>query len=136
MGITQEDKNLLLKDLCARLPYGVKGHYKYYDIIGGSECLTDENDGDITSIDINLGNPIKINGYYTEVDYVKPYLRPLSSMTDEEKDYMYRKFGWSYDDGYSWLQIEAWNYLYSIHIDVHGLIDKDLALEAPEGMYK
>ena len=68
----QKDKELLLKDLCARLPHGVhiwtndKKHLKLWSV------EPDEND------------VYWVNGVY-EVDEVKPYLRPLSSMTEEEK---------------------------------------------------
>ena len=64
--MTQEDKDLLLRDLCARLPYGVI-------------CKTSKGNG--------------INIKSTERDYfndkeeiIKPYLRPMSSMTKEEED--------------------------------------------------
>ena len=147
--MTQEDKELLLKDLCSRLPYGVKGHYKYYDIIGGRECLTDENDGDITSIDINLGNPIKINGYYTEVEYVKPYLRPMSSMTEEEKEELSIIRSEDFQLVKQWVKSESIketgtpcpvtcgevDFCNKHHLDYRGLIPMGLALEAPEGMY-
>ena len=65
-----EDKELLLKDLCARLPYGVK--VKSY-----SE----------RTVTLTLGNCDLISMFYKDEDdwYCKPYLRPMSSMTEEEE---------------------------------------------------
>lgn len=77
-----EDKQLLLKDLCGRLPYGVIVYHPDYD---GSETIdtlfTPDawDDGGIwCTIDDSWDSPHKIK-------YCKPYLRPMSSMTEEEK---------------------------------------------------
>ena len=59
-NMNKKDKELLLKDLCARLPYGV---------------IVEDRNGTHT---LNYGN----TELYTE--HIKPYLRPLSSMTKEE----------------------------------------------------
>jgi hypothetical protein len=69
--MTQEDKKLLFKDLCARLPYGVK-------VKCASEILT-----------LNV-NWLKVFQYH--LDEIKPYLRPMPSMTEEEKKYKLSKF--------------------------------------------
>lgn len=121
--MTQEDKQLLLKDLCTRLPYGV--------IIEG------------------LSGPIKLSDYYSRIDITKarlykPYLRPMSSMKDEEKDNLQSLHdiisNENYGDGYSpsaWNAITEWeDYCNARHLDYRGLIPIGLALEAPEGMYK
>lgn len=79
--MTQEDKDLLLRDLCARLPYGVI-------------CKTSKGNGHLCSIDQTIfGIEYGINIKSTERDYfndkeeiIKPYLRPMSSMTKEEED--------------------------------------------------
>ena len=114
--MTQEDKQLLLKDLCARLPYGVivntsRGDSKLWSIeICENEqyiCLT------------NIGSEL--------IDHVKPHLRPVSSMTEEELQYT--------ESHILTCDTESDFYL-SHHIDYRGLIEKGLALEAPEGMYK
>ena len=72
--MTQEDRELLLKDLCARLPYGVKCYeadVEYaFDIIG-----TTSNNKEFVFSD----------GYERNLEQIKPYLRPMSSMTEEEK---------------------------------------------------
>ena len=79
MNMTQEDKELLLRDLCARLPYGVKVQYKddifIIDYISG---IYEE---------IKLDTPDR---YTIDISEVKPYLFPLSSMTEEQKK-EYRK---------------------------------------------
>lgn len=72
--MTQEDKDLLLKDLCARLPYGVKCQMEDKLIIDDSpfyDCTLTER-------------YIELFRYHKDF-YIKPYLRPLSSMTEEEK---------------------------------------------------
>ena len=122
--MTQEDKQLLLKDLCARLPYGVIYH---------------RNDGAnirLNSIDFERGN---LN--YTdnvEEREIKPYLRPMSSMTEEESSEFALLQTDFYVDGILY-PIAATNmvkWLNAHHFDYCELIEKGLALEAPEWMYK
>ena len=128
--MTQENKELLLKDLSARLPYGVfvrvSGDWFYddYDV-----NLTFQNSENLERFE--LGN-----------FELKPYLRPLSSMTDEEKD-EFRGIGgvMSYSPQHDHWALcafspEGYDWLNSNHFDYRGLIEKGLALEAPEGMYK
>ena len=116
--MTQEDRELLLKDLCGRLPYGVKGVITY-----------DKSNTTFTveGIDNNVLHLSDTEECYVE-DF-KPYLRSMSSMTEEENKKL--------DE--IWLKHtieEGADYLNSIHLDYRGLIEKGLALEAPEGMYK
>ena len=77
--MTREYKELLLEDLCARLPYGVKFMYNknIYTIKGLDLIVTDEGDWEyaVTAKDTA---PI-------EIDFIKPYLFPLSSMTEEQE---------------------------------------------------
>lgn len=68
--MTQEDKDLLLKDLCARLPYEVKVCYKIH--------LEDK------SIDVTLSGLLLDYFKNRTVVEIKPYLRPMSSITEEE----------------------------------------------------
>ena len=81
--MTQEDKELLLKDLCARLPYGVKVAFFNKDLTYHSEPKT------LTGIEcinnLNYSNLEDEDGNTTIVEFVKPYLFPLSSMTEEQK---------------------------------------------------
>ena len=138
--MTQEDKELLLKDLCVRLPYGAFVQF--------------EVDGQKTIKPLTV-DFFSTTWYHTE--YIKPYLRPISSMTEDEMDKLFNilhidKEGKDED----WIKInddlgikfffptgkwvenvaDAYDYLYSIHIDFRRLIHKNLALEAPKDMYK
>ena len=128
--MTQEDKQLLIKDLCARLPYGVKclADGKYLGVLSGASI------GDIYKVFFFKGIDPSFN-----IEEIKPFLRPMLSMTEAETE-KYHSFC-EFDDGdYTgypmWFNtIESFEYLYSIHIDVWNFIGKGLALEAPEGMY-
>lgn len=112
--MTQEEKDLLLKDLCARLPYGVK--VKSY-----SE----------RTVTLTLGNCDLISMFYKDEDnwYCKPYLRPLSSMTEEEK------LEFSLVPIYAFVhynEIAKMDWLNEHHFDYRGLIDRELAIEVTE----
>lgn len=112
--MTQEEKELLLRDICARLPYGVKFQAE---------------DSNVYTLDA-------ANYFALQVEDVvfKPYLRPMSSMTEEESCELYtiRK---STQMTYS-IEPKELDWLNSHHFDYRGLIEKGLALEAKEGMYK
>ena len=127
--MTQEEKQLLLKDLCARLPYGTE------------ISLTDGTSGMITSISIAPHGTF-VTVYFNRdnvedvsLEDIKPYLRPMSSMTEEEKKKVHY-FVESHKLGNCSRSGAISDYLNSIHIDYRGLIHMGLALEAPEGMYK
>ena len=144
--MTQEEKSLLLKDLCARLPYGVKCKWEHeYD------GKTYTGGGVLRDIDhVKTPNGYRYWDCYFEdegddipIELVKPYLRPLSSMTEEESE-EYRMFiYYSYNDFTSENtpcvyvdEIEIYiDWLLAHHFDYRGLIEKGLALEAPKGMY-
>lgn len=144
--MTQEDKELLFKDISSRLPYEIK-----VSLFGWNKfpCT-------ITKIDIKLKKIFCPEANcYQSIDVIKPYLRPISSMTQKECDQLFRILNID-EDNSDWLKIndigiirlftesgkdfyeiaDAMDYLYSIHVDFRGLIEKSLALEAPEGMYK
>ena len=120
--MTQEDKILLLKDLCARLPYG-------------TICLLSANGTSITE-ELKLGG---IDLFMSGRWEVRPYLRTMSSMTEEEeKEYakiVVKSQNCSFENSESATTM-ANDWLLSKGFDVRGLISKGLALEAPEGMYK
>lgn len=130
--MTQEDKDLLLKDLCARLPYGVKVRFYLPNYQTNS---FDEKIGDVFEIG-DVFTHVHCGGidYLPNTSRVKPYLRPMSSMTEEEKE-EFIKFRWTTNDGeprmYEWC-----DYANSHHFDYRGLIEKGLAIEAPEDMYE
>jgi hypothetical protein len=119
--MTQEHKDLLLKDLCARLPYGVKVKTNNINIL-------------------KLGTHTRVGEYVTDViEPCKPYLFPLSSMTEEQK-VEYDKMS-ELDIEYTITQIEnnsqiwtsglnRFNWLLKNHFDVYGLIPMDLAIDS------
>lgn len=130
--MTQENKQLLLKDLCGRFPYGVM--MKVTPEGGGP--------GGVESYDIKLN--IELLDVFSDfADAFKPYLRPMSSMTDEDKEDFgvcihiqpkrYRGYTVNCSNYYTVSEID---WLNEHHFDYRGLIEKGLALEAPEGMYE
>ena len=133
--MTEQDKELLLIDLCARLPFGVLCE----DMEGKTRPLfgiTPTQHFIVTLDNATDGtNGLK----FCTIDCVKPYLRPMSSMTkEEEKEYaevVVKSQDCSYENNESaTTMVNDW-YL-SKGFDVRGLIPKGLALEAPKGMYK
>ena len=120
--MTQEDKNLLLKDLSGRIPYNVKVQTPDGDTVELYSIGNCEMDDTKTRLFIN-------GGYYPDI--VKPYLRSMSSMTEEEKEEYDKTFDWDY-----FIQGTPFDWLNAHHFDYRGLIEKGLALKAPEGMYK
>lgn len=135
--MTQEDKQLLLKDLSARLPYGVMMKVSH------------------------LSHPIALDEFVlftikTGKEEGIPYLRPMSSMTEEELKELNDKYG---NIAYFFIQkppyyyglqaqhedigsieisefSKIYDWLNAHHFDYRCLIEKGLALEAPEDMYK
>lgn len=120
--MTQEEKQLLFSDICARLPYGV--------ICQIDDGAAGFNDGKLVEINISeeLARFDVDYCWKAYIDDVKPYLHPMSSMTEEEKD--------TYDTmvmcNTSWV-VDDW--LNSHHFDYRGLIEQGLAIEAPKEMY-
>lgn len=115
--MTQEDKNLLLKDLCARLPYHVKCQMEDDFIINDSPLY----DYILSEKHLELFRNHK--GFY-----IRPYLRSLSSMTEEEKkeyNHMYDVYV-GYEGMYSTINMFDW--LNKNHFDYRGLIPKGLAI--------
>ena len=120
--MTQEEKELLLKDLCARLPYGVKIQVSYEECSG----YFDE-----TVCAVDNYEPFHINDRC--IEYIKPYLRPMSSMTEEKQrtlDSMCN--GVEMVSRLSELKMfdKAFNWLNENHFDYRGLIEKGLAIDA------
>lgn len=132
--MTQENKELLLKDLCARLPYDVKVLY----------------DNKVYNIDYVSGTyeEIKLDdcfNYTLNISVVKPYLFPLSSMTKEQLFEVQEILGKNeieIEDGFlsiidaerntlTYLEILAvLEWFYKNHFDINGLIEKGLAIDA------
>lgn len=133
--MTQEDKELLVKDLCARLPYDVKAKVLHEGIL--QYDYTAEEGGFINGIenidDGLFGIQCKEDGYVVSYDEFKPYLRPMSSMTEEEQrtlDSMCN--GVEMVSRLSGLKMfdKAFNWLDENHFDYRGLIEKGLAIDA------
>ena len=118
--MNQEDKELLLKDLCARLPYRVKCKVTKRSIDG--EMLFIRNGLELTIYNVKA---LVTNNMYG----VKPYLFPFSSMTDEQKkEYQYITERWMYDSSYSISDSTDW--LNENYIDYRGFTEKGLAIDA------
>lgn len=124
--MTQEDKDLLIKDTSARLPYGVICRF----------TLPTHEDCDVKI------TPENIEWFYNnvEIDEFKVFLRPMPSMTDEEYDQLYIDSRVK-EDSVDILDalandLDAIDWLNAHHFDYRGLIEKGLALEAPKDMYK
>ena len=146
--MTQEKKQLLLKDLCGRLPYGVIVDYKENEFESPHWKITtiypETLDGWI-SYDKKVGAGSESGSRPFDIGEFKPYLRSMSSMTEKET-YIFRqdvlneveaRCIHSFGSGeYSLAFTEANDWLNVHHFDYRGLIEKGLALEAPEGMYK
>lgn len=134
------NKQLVAVDLSARLYYGI-----ICQVDDGAAGL---NDGKLVKIDISRELVRFDADYYWEayIDEVKPYLRSMSSMTEEEREeyyetmdkYTHRIYPDSCDFSehteYSWTA-ETFDWLNKKMFDYRGLIPKGLAIEAPEGMY-
>ena len=126
--MTQEYKELLLRDLCARSPYGVKvsletGKRKLIGVLDAvyptdDRVIVDNLSQAIAPIDVRTG------GFLIERDNVKPFLRSIHKLTKEELEELEFLTDSDYVD-----------YCNKHHIDYRNLIPKGLALEAPEGMY-
>ena len=141
----QEDKELLLKDLCARLLYGV---------------IIQVKDWASLDTELKIGH---INRLKNDDIELKPYLRLMSSMTEEEKKELERlideklnkHIGQEDDEWTPWVLYDTtgiknyvggerfyfdemsfiYDWLNAHHFDYRGLIEKGLAIEALEGMY-
>ena len=156
--MTDIEKNLLKIDLCCRLPYNVKVHAKYTDL---GETI--ELDGIVKMIDadgvvgIEVINDFSSAWTYVQIDNVKPYLFPLSSMTEEQKRELLDLTGYEARCEES-CGFDSWGFYVNIvgeykyedskksiilypddigidwlnknHFDYRGLIEKDLAIDA------
>lgn len=133
-----ENKELLLRDLCARLPYGVK--------VG-----TTDNDGSLENVwdtlwfntfteDVKLTHSIEDADKIIDISETKPYLFPLSSMTEEQKyicpigvgnlETFIEKESWAYLELSFDSILRFIDWLNKNHFDYRGLIPKGLAIDA------
>ena len=118
-----EDKQLLLQDLCCRLPYQVKASYygvdeetTMYDVIDSIYIIGNG------TIEVGIGQ------YGLNIEDIKPYLFPLESMTEEQKlELATIKTYVSLNKNKEYL---LFDWLNANHFDYRGLIPMDLALDA------
>ena len=138
--MTNEDKELLLKDICTRLPYFLKVNIK-----GSVEVLNSWSDDDGNYFNFLSDGPECNFGEGFTLDDIKPYLRPMSSMTEEE-EIEYHNL--CYEDEIEVFEFGEWvtktrfhntidsiDYLNAHYFDYRGLIPMGLAIEATEEMY-
>ena len=128
--MTQEDKALLLKDLCARLPYDTVCQVEF------------KSDGRYESKNMILSGIFKDEAYFTiengsvySNDY-KPYLFPLPSMTEEQSkeldeiDPEFYSLICENGDRYVSMDVRSYDWFNKNHFDYRGLIEKGLAIDA------
>lgn len=120
--MTQEEKQLLVKDLCARIPYRTFVSLNPGAYNKPETCALTGVHGEQIHLDVDT-DPFGINN-------IRPYLRSLSSMTMEEKrEYISIGRSMSPDNPSAlvdWFNANHFNYRLPPHLFV----------EAPEGMYK
>ena len=140
--MTQKDKELLMKDLCARLPYGVVIRTWYGKRIN-IKCISVNVYTNAVELDIPEDDDTKVF-----IDNVKPYLFPLSSMTEEQRQEFLSVAGYEvreedcgrhtetyyYDmvghENTLYPNCDAIDWLNAHHFDYRGLIEKGLAIDA------
>lgn len=118
--MTQEQKDLLLKDLCTRLPYGVK--------ISIPELWTSEKKIEVLN-EIFKGDDglYRVNDNGMLIEHIKPYLFPLSSMTEEQENEFLNTC--VSQNPLCWT-LDTFNWLNKNHFDYNYLIDGNLANDA------
>lgn len=113
--MTNEEKDLLLKDLCARLAYNV-------------QCCTKNNHKISGSLVGIIGENIHVfssgHGIFS-INVIKPYLLPLSSMTKEQE----KEWSYTLSSDYN-ITYDTIDWLNKNHFDYRGLIEKGLAIDA------
>ena len=120
--MTQEHKEILLRDLCGRLPYGVK-------VLSENKVFSVDYISAIYE-EIHLDIP---DNYTVDISDIKPYLFPMSSMTDAEKEeycqlqqrVIYNSKGPVNEDVTKYI-----NWFYKKHLDINNLIPIGLAIDA------
>jgi hypothetical protein len=144
--MTEENKSIFIEDLCGRLPYGVQCRYSaIVPLLGGVV-----NIGDLRAIDVKQ-EQFNVCGHLCMIGDLKPFLRPLSSMTDDEKKELmdlcditpYETQGLKIDEygigvflnGVCSINYDVMTWLNKHHFDYRGLIEKGLAYAALNNMY-
>ena len=126
----QEDKELLLKDLCARLPYGVKCQIKGEEDFEPLKLKSFIQGEGFCAFDFGIKENLSLS--FKELDEFKPYLFPLSSMTREQKEeYQGHQHNVWICNGNEYLnRISIMiHWLNKNHFDYRGLIPMGLAID-------
>ena len=119
--LLNSDKELLLIDLCARLPYGVKCYKMTFKPELAEEVICMLRNGS--------HNCVQLGTFLYRLEHIKPYLFPLSSMTEEQKKEQEAHFTCiKHDMSFSICRYMEW--CYKNHLDINGLIPKGLANDA------
>ena len=130
--MTNEEKELLIKDLCVRLPYGVMCKIQTCFVFEDGTLRRGSYDKILDLETVTEINEWKETG---ELEKFKPYLRPMSSMTEEEqKEYVeviVKSQDCSLENSESATTM-ANDWLLSKGFDVRGLISKGLAIAVTE----
>ena len=108
--MTQDDKELLLKDLCSRLPFGVKVQDTYYKSLEPNPIWLLDLHAQCVRLFADEG--------YQNIEYIKPYLFPISQVVEEIVTTSNKHIAVNVD------------FFHKNHIDYRGLIEKGLALDA------
>ena len=133
--MTQEDKELLLKDLCARLPYGVKCYIPEINIVRTLGTVQYDEENTLFDFWDETHTRYEHQLYLSEF---KPYLFPLSSMT-EEQCYKLASIRSGFQDCWKFIKtpiplsicnFEQIEWFHKNHFDYRGLIEKGLAIDA------
>lgn len=125
--MTQQEKDLQFKDLCARLPYKVKVQDTYYKSLEPAP---------IWLLDLNAQSVrMFADEGYQRIEYIKPYLFPLSSMTEEQKnkfDQLLELEMKAINDEINHTQATEFevDFYHKHHLDWRGLIPMGLAIDA------
>ena len=121
----KEEKEILLKDLCGRLSYGVKCSFgvddAVYEITGINPTCCGASEIQATHVKSSINGDFRLNS-------CKPYLFPLSSMTEEQEEEYNSLNCWEL--GCFPHTEDALDYLIVNHFDYRGLIEKGLAIDA------
>ena len=125
----QKEKDLLLKDLCARLPYKPIVQIDDCGIWNLRGIDHDDSDELRDRVIVWHGKNYPSSKSSFPIIDCKPYLFPLSSMTEEQKqEYQYITERWMYDSSYS--KSDSIDWLNKNHFDYRGLIERGLAIDA------
>ena len=118
--MTKEEKDLIFQEICERLPYRPLVKDIYYNLRPVPVWLVDSSKQEVR---------LFADEDWTSVENVRLYLRPLTSMTEEEKAELFQLMG----NGNDIQRVEFYD---SHHLDKRGLIYKGLALEASTEIYE